>query len=95
MLSLLLEAIAVYHWYNSILAVLGGEACPSMQRCVAVVKATIIGMGPSSGYLWTHLFQPMQLKNTYIPGFLVSRYYIIAMFRDTFMMMFLFRMVEA
>lgn len=40
-------------------------------RSIAVVIATIIGMGPSSGYLWTNLFEPMKLKDTYIPGFLV------------------------
>ena len=61
------------------LSILGDQVVyPAMQRSIAIVIATIIGMGPSSGYLWTHLFQPEMLKDTYIPGFLV-RYFIITM----------------
>ena len=43
----------------------------SMQRNVVVMIAVLLGLQPKSNNLWFHLFEPLELMNTFIPGFLV------------------------
>lgn len=46
-----------------------------MRKCVAAVVAALLATSKSNN-LWFHLFDPVRLKGTYIPGFLVSLHQI-------------------
>ncbi len=47
------------------------EMYKSMRRNVVVLIAVLLGLQPKSNNLWFHLFEPLELMNTFIPGFLV------------------------
>ena len=44
-----------------------------MRRSMAIVIAGMLAFDSHSTNLHVHLFEPTKLKNTYIPGFLVSK----------------------
>jgi len=42
-----------------------------MRRSMAIVIAAILALGSQSTNLHVHLYEPMRLRNTFIPGFMV------------------------
>lgn len=49
----------------------GDKCSTSLRRSIAIVIAGILGLDSHSTILNVQLFEPMRLKNTYIPGFMV------------------------
>lgn len=43
-----------------------------LKHSIANLIAVVLGLPPRSNHLWYHMFEPRELQNTYMVGFMVK-----------------------
>lgn len=43
-----------------------------LRHSIANLIAVVLGLPPKSNHLWYHMFEPKELQNTYMTGFMVK-----------------------